>query len=212
MSAVNTQVNQQGYYNLGNSAGTGANAQGAGRTGATGPASRALTQSSSLNGSAAYMLDLSPEAQQYLRGLNQTAQQTTTQQAAAQQDGFVLNSQQRLALASLLEEFKDAPYTQATFDTIQDALHAEGLGPTQLAARHCAESFNPTASLVDALNGGKGTTPGSAPVSEGELEQRSAGYMQFVINEWKKIATPADEGAGAESSDAIAAVENSGGA
>lgn len=216
MSAINTNINQQGYYNLGSSggsgAGSGAGTQQANRSGATQLApSRNLAQSGSLAGSAAYMLDLSPEAQQYLRGLQQQPA-PTVRQPAVSEDGFTLNSQQRLALASLLERFKDEPYTQETFDAIQDELDAQGIGPTQLAARYRATSFNPTASLVDALNGGNGTTPGAAPVGDAELQERSGQYMQFVISEWKKLATPADDGEGAQSGPAIAAVEGGAGA
>ena len=214
MSAINTHINQQGYYNLGASSGSGAGTQQAGKSSAALAASRALAQTASggAGGNAAYLLDLSPEAQKYLSGLQQPP---AVSQPAVSQDGFALNSQQRLALAQLLDKFKDAPYSQDTFDAIQDELHSSGLGPTQLAAKYRATSFSTTAALVDALNGGNGTTPGSTPVSDADIQSRSEQYMQFIVSEWKKLAGPQDEATDAApvgDGHAIAAVENGGAA
>lgn len=211
MSTIGTQLQQGGYYSLGQSGGAGV-----GSGGRVNPAARAYSNATQAanasSGSSAYLIDLSPEAQRYLSGLNQPQAAAAAEAQAAVNDGFVLNNQQRVALAALLERFKDEPYTQETFDKIQDALQQDDLGPNQLSARLRATSFSTTAALVDALNGGDGSTPGAKPMSDAELQSRSGQYIQFVAAEWRKVSTTADDAEGEGASEAISAVEGSGAA
>lgn len=202
MSTISNQLQQGGYYSLAQSSGSSAQT-----ARVSGSAARSSATSMTAPGAdSAYMLDLSPQAREYLIGL----QSKKTEPAVAESQGFTLNRKERLALASLLEGFKDAPYSQDTFDAIQDELHKQGLGPQQMGAKYRASSFSTTAALVDALSGGKGTVPGSQPVSDSELQTRSQQYIQYVAAEWKKISTTAaEEGAGSESAPAVSAVEGS---
>lgn len=189
MSAISSQLQGSGYYQL-NSSGSGTSAN-TGRTQAATPSlASALGGTSNASPfSDAVLLDLSPAAQQYLSGLG--AASATAQPAPSTQgkQDFVLSTQQQQKLNAILDKYKDAPYSQATFDSIQDDLQQAGLGPNQLSAKDRVDNFSTTAVLVDALNGGNGTTPGSAPVSDSQLQAKSANYIQDVVGQWKKIST-----------------------
>lgn len=211
MSAVNTQLHNNGYYQL-NSSGAGAgNAGNAGRTNYAGSGLAGALNDSAKNGfSDAVLLDLSPAAQKYLSSLNaKNAQTTDSSLSNASRDGFVLSAKQKLAVAAVLERYKDSPYTQETFDAIQDDLQKEGLGPNQLSLHERVNSFNPTASLLDALNGGNGTTPGSTVISDEELSKKATNYIQDIAAQWKKLSVDANK----QNADAVApigAVDNAG--
>jgi hypothetical protein len=203
MSAINTQlqphIQHSGYYQLNQTA--GGQTGGATRTSASALRAAGVNAvSQATNFSDAVLVDLSPEAQKYLSGL---AKQPAISEGFTGNDTFVLSSQQRLALSSLLEKYKNGPYTQETFDAIQDDLQKAGLSPQTLSAREKANSFNATAVLVDALNGGRGTTPGSTPISDEALEKKAANYMQEVIGQWKKISSDYQN---KQNADAVSAV------
>lgn len=209
MSAISTQLSHSGYYQL-NSSGAGSG----NTSGASGAASTSALRNAGVNAvssasgfSDAVLLDLSPAAKQYLSGLS--AQAATTQGNGNTSTDFVLSAQQKEALSSILDKYKDAPYTQDTFDQIQNDLQKAGIGPDQLSAKERVSSFSATAVLVDALNGGNGSTPGSTPVSDADLKTKSANYMQDVIAQWKKIS--ADYQA-KQSADAVAPVGSADGA
>lgn len=204
MSAINTPIHHSGYYQLNPHSGSGAGAENTQRSAGTAGLLRAPGRVHSSGYADAVLVDLSPEAKRYLSGLGNPGPGAVP----AAQEHFHLSPQQRLALASLLEAYKDAPYTQATFDRIQDDMHKAGLGPDQLSARERVSSFSTTAALVDALNGGKGTTPGSQPVSHDELQKRATHYIQDVVSQWKKISSGYPSGNG----NAVAAVGASEGA
>lgn len=213
MSTINTQLGQGGYYSLQQSSTSGNNAQGAGRS-ASGVSlirgGRGVEGAGVSQGNDAYLLDLSPEAQAYLRSLkNGQSNVSGNVSNDAVEQGFTVNSKQRLAIAAILEKYKQEPYTQEVFDRIQDELHQAGLSPDQLAAKYRASSFSTTAALVDALNGGEGSLPGSSPVSDSELQQRTSEYVQFIVEEWKKISDGTAEEA---PSDAVSAVGSAGNA
>ncbi len=195
MSSINTQIQNSGYYQL-NSTGTGSTGTNTtGNPAAVTPSLAAAlgnSSSSSSSYSDAVLLDLSPAAQKYLSTLNQQAAGSTTTPTTpsdAGGDNFVLSSKQQLALSAILDKYKDAPYTQDTFDSIQNDLHDAGLGPDQLSAKEKSTSFSSTAVLIDALNGGNGTTPGSTPTSQDTLNTKSANFIQDVIGQWKKVSS-----------------------
>ena len=204
MSAINTQLHNNGYYQL-NSSGAGAgNAGNAGRTNyASSGLAGALNDSASSGFSDAVLLDLSPAAQKYLSSLGaQNTQSKAATPSNSSGNSFVLSAKQKLSLSAVLEKYKDAPYTQETFDAIQDDLQKEGLGPDQLSMHERVNSFNSTASLLDALNGGKGTTPGSTVISDDELSKKATNYIQDVAAQWKKLSVDANK----QSADAVAPI------
>jgi len=195
MSAINTQLQNNGYYQLNGSGAGASNTGNAHRTSHTGSGlASALNNSGNKGFSDAVLLDLSPAAQKYLSGLSaRNPQAQSAAQSSGGSDGFILSAKQRLALSAVLEKYKDAPYTQATFDAIQDDLQKEGLGPNQLSAKTKVSSFNSTAVLVDALNGGKGTTPGSVVISDEDLSKKATNYIQDVAAQWKKLSADANK-------------------
>lgn len=189
MSAINTQLNNN-YYQLNSSHSGGSSTTGRAQ-GAVPSLASALSGNNTISSgfSDAVLLDLSPAAQQYLQGLGaKVATPQAASSTASNQDGFLLSDKQQQALNTILDKYKDAPYTQDTFDALQNDLHGAGLGPEQLSAQYRVNNFSSTAVLVDALNGGKGTTPGSTPVSDEVLRGKSNSYMQSVISQWKQIS------------------------
>lgn len=215
MSMINPQNPQGDYYRLNQSGGAGVNAR---SSRSASPVSVLLGNGSEINtawsGNSAYQLDLSPAAQQYLSQVNSQNQLATK----IGDQGFILSSKQRTIISEVVARFADAPYTQETFDLIQDALQQEGVGPNQLSAKYRASSFNSTATLIDALSGGKGKIPGSVPVSNQELQQRSEQYVSFIAAQWRDIRTEPQEAATVDdtsdalTADAVASTESRGGA
>lgn len=209
MSAISTQL-PGSYYQLNN---TGAGSNGANTARSVTPSLAAALsgkQAASSSFSDAVFLDLSPAAQKYLSGLGSAAA-TKTQDAAGQGADFVLSVKQRATLNEIIDKYKDAPYTQATFDAIQDDLLQAGLGPDQLSAQDRSKSFNSTAVLIDALNGGKGELPGSVQMSEETLKTKSANYIQNVVSQWKRISTDYAEQQ-EQNADAVAPIGSADGA
>lgn len=158
---------------------------------ATGSLSSALLNASSTGvssfDSSAYTLDLSPEAQKYLSGLNNG--QGSTQ--------FTLSDKQQQAINDILAKYKDAPFTQDTFNQIQNDLNAANLGPQFLALTDKINSFNPSQVLIDALNGGASSnvTGLGDLTSDNSSNQQTKidNYMQGIISQWKSVSTTAGD-------------------
>lgn len=98
----------------------------------------------------AYNLDLSPEAQAYLKSLEAKKELPKPQDADY---GFSLTEADRIKLAEIVEKYKDMDYTQENFDKLQAELKANRLDSLNLAAKDMLRSFNATTTLMDALNG-----------------------------------------------------------
>ena len=179
MSSI-TNVNNSGYYQLSNpSAGAG---------GASTSPTSALMQAlgissdsqSAASPSAAYLLDLSPQAQQYLNGGASATSPINSSSA-----NFTLTAQQQQSIATILAKYKDAPYTQATFDNIQNDLQATGLDPATLSRVDQAQNFNATELFIDDLNGDYSD---AAAMTNPDESTKSSNYMQQIISEWKTIS------------------------
>lgn len=127
--------------------------------------------------SEAYFLDLSPAAQRYL---------SEAQTVPVEPGGYVLTEQQHDTLTGILMRHKESPYTQATFDSIQNELHEAGLSPGQLAGQSKVKRFTTTGTLIDALNGKFQT--GAPQESASETEAKANQYMRAVAEQWKAIA------------------------
>lgn len=184
MSTINTNIGNSGYYQLNNSSGNSSN----GLSGTSSLASSLLQGTSSDNNSsvfsAAYLLDLSPEAQKYLAG---TAQSQAGSNALGGTQSFILSADQRQTLNEILVRFKDEPFTQETYNKIQDALQQAGLSPQQLSMIDKATSFNPTQLLINALTGKN--TGEEADVDGTKSQAKIDNYMQQLIGQWKSIST-----------------------
>jgi len=138
--------------------------------------------SSSGDSNAAYSLNLSPQAQQLLNGGASGSDTSTT---------FRLSFSQQSTITSILAKYKDAPFTQATFDQIQDDLKAAGLGTDQLALQDKVTSFNPTSVLIDALSGNI-TDPVTQNATSDTAEQtKSNNYINSILSQWQSMSTAA---------------------
>lgn len=132
----------------------------------------------------AYTLSLSPQAQQYLSGLNNDSTVSNSN------EGFALSSADQQKLETILQKYKNLPVTQENYNKLQDELKAAGLAPDQLSAKDQVASINTTQLLLDALNGNDST--GIDPAQESAKRQAKANnYMQNILTAWKNAA-PAD--------------------
>jgi len=183
MSSSISALNNSGYYQLSDpSAGNSNTAQ----SNPTNALMQALLSASSASGtaassSAAYLLDLSPQAQQYLNGGGASAVSPLNPSSSS----FVLSTQQQQEITSIIAKYKDAPYTQATFDAIQNALQTAGLDPTTLSREDQAQSFNATQVLIDDLNG---DVSGANSLINPDESTKSSNYMQQILGQWKTIS------------------------
>lgn len=147
----------------------------------------------------AYTLNLSPAAQQYLAAQGSDSNQTQ----------FLLTPKQQQKIDEILAKYKDAPFTQETFDKIQDDLSAAGLSSNTLAMLDKVKSFDATQVLIDALSGRDAsvTDDTSKYTASDDVENtKSENYMQQIIKQWKDISTTASAGGG------VSAVGGAGGA
>jgi hypothetical protein len=197
MSSINTNLSG-GYYQLNGSSGNSTQANKSANIAlatllqATGDNNQAVNNS-------AYLLDLSPEAQKYLAGSQQSTASSTL---GGGTQSFTLNSKQREEISAVLLKYKDAPFTQETYNKIQDELTSRGLSGQQLSMIDKATSFNPTQILVGALTG-KGTQD-SDPTGA-NAQAKVDNYMQQILGQWKNISTTADDAAEETSPDAVQA-------
>jgi hypothetical protein len=136
-----------------------------------------------------FLLDLSDEAKSYLANIGNSSSTSTgsdTQDSAS----FVLSNAQLGKLRDVLEKYKDEPFTQDTFDQIQDDLAANGLGTDQLGAEETVRNINPTQMLLSALNGQTVDLDSlSGKVDTEALKTKSDNFMSKVIDQWKAIST-----------------------
>ncbi len=133
----------------------------------------------------AYTLSLSPQAQQYLSGLNHDSA------ISGSNEGFALSNADQQKLQDILQKYKNLPVTQENYNRLQDELKAAGLAPDQLSAKDQVASINTTQLLLDALSGKD--SPGIDPSQEAAKRQAKANnYMQNILTAWKNAA-PATE-------------------
>ncbi len=172
---INTSYNplSSGYYSL---------AQYSGAVGSSSSASNAAQQSSANSAAdslSAYMLDLSPEAKNYL---NIAAVTSTVS------DQFALSSDQQKKIDAILEKYKNQSYTQDTFNKIQVDLQAAGLSPDQLAGQAQAKSFSPTQALLNALNGRNVSNDNTNENPADKYDNQKKNFVQQIAEKFQKIA------------------------
>ena len=180
MTSINNFGNS-GYYQL-NQSGGGAGS--AGQASAAAVQVRAAANRNTIptdDNNAAYLLNLSPQAQQYLSG-SKSAQQS-----------FQLSKQQQQTVDAIIAKYKDAPFNQETFNKIQDDLNEAGLGVETLKMLDKAKHFNATSVLISALTGGKGGTEADGFVSDSESASKADGYLQSIVSQWKNLVAAAKD-------------------
>ena len=180
--SITSNYNQQlssGYYKLNLDSGT------AGIAGSTGSSSSAATQSAAA--SSAFLLSLSPEAQDYLNsvGLNESVSPDTSSSK------FTLSDAQQAKLDGIIAKYKGQPFTQETFDKIQNDLQAAGLSPDQLAQQAQIKDFNPTSELIAALNGkDDSTADNNNKTDASKYDTQKNNYVQSISDAFEKVAAP----------------------
>ncbi len=184
MSAINS-LTSSGYYALNNQ--NSSNGQSTGNVTLAGGLAEALAMGKSTTGTeeSAYSLDLSADALAYIKSINGTA--PAGKSSYSNVTNFVLTRNQQETLNGIIEQYKDAPFTQETFNKIQDALEKAGLSTKTLSAQDSARNFNATKFLLDALNG----TTSSSDVGGQDTETKSNNFMTSVADQWARISTTA---------------------
>ncbi|MDE3059836.1 MAG: hypothetical protein KGJ06_02365 [Pseudomonadota bacterium] len=133
------------------------------------------------------LVDLSPQAQSILNQMNSGS---TAAPGLNPGSGFVLSPQQQQQISAILAKYKDAPFTQDTYNQIQNDLKAAGLSPDQLSLEDQAKKFDPTQVLVDALNGINSPTDNNLFGNSSEQANASS-YMQQIVSQWRNISSTA---------------------
>jgi hypothetical protein len=194
-----------GYYQLANLLSSGSGSSGNPLSSSSSTSSlqaleQALLGGGSGSGSSspgAYLLDLSPQAQSLLSG-------NSTSSSGGQSTEFTLTSAQETQIKNILEKYKDAPLTQATFTEIQNALQAAGLSPQTLGAEDQVKSFNPTNVLLSALNGNYAAV-NSPSVTASNEQTKESNYMKDIVSAWKSLDTSGSSGSGSSSASGASA-------
>lgn len=135
-------------------------------------------------------LDLSPEAQKLLAQINGSGNGSDS----VSKNGFILTPKQQQQIRDILEKYKDAPFTQETFNQIQNDLKAAGLSPDKLAAVEQIHNFNSTGILLDALNGVDSSANFSDFFNNGDAQEKANNYMKQIVSAWQSISTTAPKG------------------
>jgi hypothetical protein len=186
MSTINTGLSG-GYYQLNYASG---NSAGNTKNNAANPVSSLLQANAgtqAANNNLAYFLDLSPEAQKYMS--EGSARNSVSALYGASQS-FTLSSKQRQEISEVIAKYKDAPFTQETYNQIQDDLKAKGLSGQQLSMIDKATSFNPTQVLVGALTGKP--TADSDPSGK-NAQAKIDNFMSQILSQWKEMSSTVDE-------------------
>lgn len=181
------------YYQLSNLQNSGSGGSGNASTGgassiqplvdALNAANSGSSQSASND---AYSLNLSSAAQLILNNSANTGANNSG-------NAFVLTQAQKTAISNIIAKYKDAPFTQDTFNQIQNDLEAAGLGADQLSAKDQVNSLNLTSALLNDLNGNYAPLTSMQTALSNE-QAKASSYMQGVIKEWRSISTTASSG------------------
>ena len=200
MSTIN-QLTNNSYYSLNN--------QSTSNSAATDSATQlkqalAAAQTTGQPADSSYLLNLSAEAQAYIKSLAAAQQTTSSTQQTSQPSNtssFVLSRAQQKTIDSILAKYKDAPYNEGTFKAIQADLDDAGLSAQTLGAQEMVRSFNATQFLLDALNGTDSsnqsspldTLMGNGSEDETAISDKYYNFMSNVVDRWKAVSTTAAE-------------------
>ncbi len=145
-----------------------------------------------------YLLDLSAEAQAYLTSGNGSGGGSQGSSTSSTGASIVLSPVEQDKLTAILQKYKNAPYTEATFQNIQKDMSAAGIGADSLAAKAEMRNLNPTAMLLNALNGGDGSvgTVGNST----DIASMETSFMGKVNSQWQAISSDYDSTTGGSKS------------
>lgn len=146
------------------------------------PSGVAGAQNPASSAGAAFLLDLSPAARQFLNNL--PAEPTPVSSGE-----FFLSLEQDRLIDQILEKYKDEPQDQETFNMIQDDLRAANIAPEQLSALDRVSSFNVTQVFLSNLSGNGADLAGLGKVTEEKEKAKSDRYIEMIVGRWKQIAT-----------------------
>ncbi|MDX1975287.1 MAG: hypothetical protein SFT92_06385 [Rickettsiales bacterium] len=178
MSTINNWISSGSYYQLPNQQ------SGLDASGLTSALRNTNTPSlaSQLSGtSTTDILDLSPQAKQYLSSYQS---QTTSLDT-----NFILSSKQRQQITDVLANYKNAELTQENFEKIQDELKKIGLAPDQLAQQDSIRSFNPTQMFLNALSG---KSSDMATANDDTRQTKKSNYIESIVAQWQSIQASGD--------------------
>ena len=141
-----------------------------------------------------YLLDLSAEAQAYLTSGNGSGGGSQGSSTSSTGASIVLSPVEQDKLTAILQKYKNAPYTEATFQNIQKDMSAAGIGADSLAAKAEMRNLNPSAMLLNALNGGDGSvgTVGNST----DIASMETSFMGKVNSQWQAISSDYDSTTG----------------
>jgi hypothetical protein len=180
MTSINTSAN---YYPLTNQQSGASNNSAANPTLSLLNALQGSPGNSASTNSDSYILNLSPAAQQLLSG------NTSSSTSGNGNGNFILSSAEQKAVTAILAKYATAPQTQDTFNKIQDDLKAAGLDPNTLAQKDKINSFNPTETLINALNGNNPDLLNNQNSSTDSTEQtKSSNYLQNIVKQWQNLS------------------------
>lgn len=134
-----------------------------------------------------YLLNLSDEARDYLatQAKNAAAGQTDTSPA----EGFALSNAQQEQLDSIIAKYKDAPFTQESFDAMLTEIEQAGLGPQTLAAKDQVRQLNTTQLFLNVMNGDNNLTFGAS--NNAVQKAKGEAHLQAIYDQWENISTTA---------------------
>jgi|GEM_PF-3409298 len=205
MTAINNLPNYSGYYQLSKHSGGGI-----AQPNGTGSLLQALSSTSgSTSNNDAYFLDLSPQARQYLEGVNSGQ---INNNPVGSKTGFLLTQEQQKAISDIVSQYKNAPFTQETFNAIQNDLEAANLDPETLARLESAKLYSPTAVLIKALNDDDTVSEQTNGVmSDADKTAKTDYFMQQIVSQWKNLGEQPEE-ASSDGESGVAPVGSAGGA
>ena len=133
----------------------------------------------------AYTLNLSQSAQDYLAGLGNNYNPLDNSV------GYSLTKNQQEKITGILNKYKDSPFTQDTFNKIQDDLKSAGLSTDTLSLEKKISSFDQTTVLLDALGGIDDGNEGYLPATTDPTAQKNDAnsFMQSIISQWQSVST-----------------------
>ena len=139
----------------------------------------------------AYHLNLSPAAQNYLNGAssNPSLSDPLASSSFASANGFQLTTEQKNQMQTILQKYKDAPYTQDTYNNIQNDLDRAGLSPNKLSLIDHAKNFSSTKVFLAAISGQSDNTLPTASSIAADEKSNADRYMADIIKQWKSIST-----------------------
>jgi len=191
MATINSLSSSQYYSLLANSQSGNTKNQQANSAGLLGALTGSSGSSANVNDemadSGAYQLTLSAEAKAYLAALNNGTASTTTEDSS-----ISLTTQQFQQVKDIVSKYADAPFTQDTFNQIQDDLEEAGLSGRQLAVKDQMSSFNSTSTLLAALDG-TGEMPAVEQPADilASIQSKSDSYMKKVESLWRALSSTA---------------------